>query len=106
MKQKQYWLLIIVGFLIIGSSTLNAQGIFSESNERHGSTEISNESSSSALEETVIFSSGNLRIGADQGDPGTANPGSPDPIGGGLLTLMLLAGGYVATKRKNSQKTK
>jgi len=89
MKLKSKNVLITAGIIIVsfmlGTSTIKAQGFYSE---QTASEQIPSEG------EGGIF-----RAWGDGGSDSDPAPGGDDPIGEGIVILSLLAGGYSLVKR-------
>jgi len=88
--------MVIVSFLLVGTTSALAQGIYSNSNTPNTTTTESNGNTGGGI----------FRAGED-GTDGSGAPGTrsdPEPIGEGILILSLLSGAYALVKRNLSNK--
>ena len=92
--------IVIASFLVAGATGMRAQGYYSDDKDKTAT--VSNQNNDSG-------GGGIFRAPPDEDDPGTDRPDpgegdNPDPIGGGILILNLLAGGYILLKRNLKRK--
>jgi hypothetical protein len=100
---------IIIVLFLLGATTLQAQGIYS--NSKTADKKSDSGSGSGGGGGTLYRDWGD---GSDDGDPGDGGdperpgePGGPstrDPIGEGIVILSLLSGGYALIKRNVRKK--
>ena len=83
--------MVIVSFLLVGTTSASAQGLYSNTPNTTTTTESTGNSGGGGI----------FRAGEDGEDgPGAPGPSSdPEPIGEGILILSLLSGAYALIKR-------
>ena len=93
--------IIVVSFLLIGGiATVNAQGFFSNSSDKQSTKDAISQREGALQRGFGDGEDPDDHIGDDgTGDGKSDEPGEDDPIGGGVLILSLLAGGYTLIKR-------
>jgi len=90
--------MVIVSFLLVGTTSALAQGIYSNT------TSTTTTESNGNNESGGIFRAGGGGTGGEPGAPGGDPVPAEEPIGEGILILSLLSGAYALVKRNLSNK--
>lgn len=100
LKSNVITAIIVVSFLVGMGTTIQAQGIYSTDKqpESTDSPQATDDNKPKDNGGGGLFRSddGDWGDGGDDGDP---QPGGEVPIGGGIVILSLLSGGYALVKR-------